>query len=118
MRGGVPIVASDAVLLLTGTIHRDSVARRYSAVWLLADDRPYAARYDDANRSFVGTIPAADLTPGLHHVFAYALRDGSPGSVRISEAARFRLSSAPSGHRYLPDPPAACRDPYQQLAGA
>src|SRR5579863_9915863 len=63
----VRVVDAGGVALLTGTV-AESRLDGYRGVWLLLDKRPHPARYDETTRTFVATIPTADLAKGPHHV--------------------------------------------------
>lgn len=110
-------VDSGAVLLLTGGLAKEPQGRRYSAVWLLVNGRPYPASYNPRDRSFVGTVPTTDLAPGLYRVFAYAAAESMLGNDRISQSLVFRLVPGHGESEFLPDPPTACADPLRELAG-
>lgn len=109
---------SGAVLVLTGELASEPQGRRYSGVWLLVDGRPYPTRYNALNRSFVGTLPTADLAPGIYRVFAYAAAENMSRNDRISQSLVFRVVLGHGESEFLPDPPTACADPLRELAGA
>lgn len=100
--------------LFAGQIGADSRRARYSAVWFLIDGRPYPARHNDGNHSFVGTIPTADLTPGPHDVSAYATSNDAHTS-RITASAVLNVEASQARNQFLRNPPAACADPLAQL---
>jgi hypothetical protein len=107
----MPEVAAGSALVVGGRVWAGQ-----RAAWLLADGRPYPARYDRANGSYTGTIPTASLSPGNHVVAAYAIaRDGR--SYRLSQRTEFRVLSDRGRNEFAASPPAACRDPLRQLAG-
>ncbi len=115
---GRPGVSAGAVLLVAGRVDAPSTARRYDAAWLLAGRHPYPARYDIKNGSFVGTIPTADLTPGVYRLLAYAVRVGGIGNDRISNALSFRVTAGPGGNEFPAHPSPLCNDPLRQLSGS
>jgi len=82
-------------------------AARIAAVWLLAEDRPFPARYDPLTGAFVGAVPS-DFSPQTHSVVAYAIPVASLRYLRIEGAAS--LSGAPNA-------PPECADPLRQLQG-
>jgi len=90
---------------------------RHFAIWLVADDRPYPARYDRKSDSFVATIPSGDLPPGAHALAAYAIVDPPHRYVRIAQSATFQSAPADSSARFVVDPPAVCSDALGRLAG-
>jgi hypothetical protein len=100
--------------LFAGQIGADSRGARYSAVWLLVDGRPYPARYDDGNGSFVGTIPTGDLALGAHAVSAYATSDVAH-TARIASGAVLSVETDHARSEFLRNLPAVCADPLAQL---
>lgn len=80
-------------------------AARYSAVWLLAAERPFPARYDRGDGSFSATIPLAQ-TGGALRATAYAIAAGSGATQRIARSTALNGSAA-----------VRCADPLAQLAG-
>jgi hypothetical protein len=118
MTHGIFTADSGAVLVVTGRIVKEPRGRRFSAVWLFADGRPYPALYNDRSRSFVGTVPTTNLAPEMHRVFAYAIQENAAGNDRISQGLTFRIVPGPGETEFLRDPPTACADPLRQLAGA
>ncbi len=112
---GVLSAPSGSVLLLRGSI-APSPRSRYSAVWLLADDKPLPAKFDGAPGEFVGLLPTSALAFGAHHVTAYAI--GADGATRARVAVPFVFQIVPgAGQReFLSNPPPACADPLKQLA--
>jgi hypothetical protein len=113
---GVSTVSVGAVLLLSGSVTPQRTAHKYSAVWLLADGRPYPTRYDYRRGSFEGTIPTAGLPTGRYRVAAYALREDGRGSDQVSRRTTFGVSLSPGGTAFLRNPPGACADPLEELA--
>ncbi len=92
--------------LVRGSISGPQAAR-VAAVWLLAGDRPFPARYDALTGSFVGAVPP-QFSPQTHSIVAYAIPAGSLRYLRIEGAA------SPSG---VQSAPPECADPLRQLQG-
>jgi hypothetical protein len=106
---------SGTVLLLRGSI-APSARSRYSAVWLLADDRPVPAEFSGAAGGFVGLLPTSDLYSGLHHVTAYAIGADGSTEARVGAPLAFQIVPGAGQSEFLSDPPPACADPLKQLA--
>ncbi len=113
---GVPHATAGAVLLFRGSIPA-KWARRAAAVWLLAGDRPFPARYDERDGTFDATIPTSDFAPGLHRVAAFAILEGGAGNVRIGDGSAFFTEPGGAAPAFLANPPQACADPLRQLDG-
>lgn len=104
------------VALLAGTIG-ESHLDPYRGVWLLVDDRPYPARFDERTRAFAATIPTSDLALGAHRVVAYGITDSADRPVRITQGTAFSIVPGRGASEYLAHPPPVCSDPLHQLAG-
>ena len=114
---GIPTIVSGGVLVVHGSIGRGVPGGAYSAFWMLVDRRPYPSIYDAVARTFVGTVPTVSLAPGPHRIRAYAIAQGEPHSLGISENVAFRVVPGANGNAYLPHPPTVCTDPLRELAG-
>jgi hypothetical protein len=114
-QAGVTTVNADSVLLLNGRL----VRRPFSlvAAWLLVDDKPYPARLNLRDSSFVATLPASELRSGRHVVTAYIMYDRPISIARIAPGVAFEVRSTRTRNPYLAIPPAACNDPLRELAG-
>ncbi|HEY1883617.1 MAG TPA: DUF2142 domain-containing protein [Candidatus Cybelea sp.] len=104
-----------AALLFAGRIDRAANLQPI-AVWFLVNSRPVPGRLASGGGSFAGIVPTVDLAPGLYRVAAYAILKGAPRPVRIGGVARFRIVPGKPGAGLQPRAPAACSDPFGQLA--
>jgi hypothetical protein len=112
---GILSAPSGSVLLLRGSI-APSPRSRYSAVWLLADDRPFPAKFSGAAGGFVGLLPTSALDSGVHHVTAYAIGTDGSTNARIAAPLVFQIVPGTGRSEFLSDPSPACADPLKELA--
>jgi hypothetical protein len=112
---GLLSAPSGSVLLLRGSI-APSPRSRYSAVWLLADDRPFPAKFSGAAGGFVGLLPTSALDSGVHHVTAYAIGTDGSTDARIATPILFQIVPGAGRSEFLSDPSPACADPLKELA--
>ncbi len=103
------------VLLLRGSIP-PSARSRYSAVWLLADDRPFPAKFGGTGGGFVAMLPTSALNSGTHRVTAYAIGTEGSTNARIAAPLVFRIVPGAGQAEFLSGPPSDCADPLKQLA--
>lgn len=112
--GSGPIRGHVSVAAGTPMLARGSVSDRPaggSVVWLLVDEKPYPARYGHDGRSFSGTIPTSESTPGLHRVRAFAADPKTSRYWRIPGTAVFVTSLRRPPLRLIwaaPSPPPKC----------
>lgn len=112
---GILSAPSGSVLLLRGSI-APSARLRYSAVWLLADDRPFPAEFSGAAGGFVGLLPTSAFYFGVHHLTAYAIGPDGSTKARIAAPLVFQIVPGAGQSEFLSDPPPACADPLKELA--
>lgn len=111
---GTDAVAQGSHVLVTGAL--SNASRRFAAVWLRVDNRPFPAAFDAATASFHGTVPTGRLSTGTHRVLAYAIASGSDRSVKLANTVVFHVADELGGSNYLARPPRLCEDPLLQLA--
>jgi hypothetical protein len=112
---GILSLPSGSVLLLRGSV-APSPHSRYSALWLLADDRPFPAKFSAATDEFAGLLPTSALSAGIHHVTAYAIGTDGSTDARIAAPLIFQIVPGLGQSEFPADPPPICDDPLKQLA--
>ncbi|MBV9717941.1 MAG: DUF2142 domain-containing protein [Candidatus Eremiobacteraeota bacterium] len=102
------------VALVAGRLARPSP--RVSAIWILAQDRPFPARYRRSDGSFTATIPSSGLSGGVARITAFAMLSDSLNSLRIAQSAVLAINESDREAHVLPQRPAECDDPLAEMA--
>jgi hypothetical protein len=111
---GLLSAPSGSVLLVHGSIAPSR--SRFSAVWLLADDRPFPAEFSGSAGGFVGLLPTRAMNIGTHRVTAYAIGAYGSTNARIGAPLTIQIVPGAGQSEFISAPPAACTDPLNQLA--
>lgn len=117
----VATVSPDSILLVTGESRTGDFDPARSAVWFVAEKRPFPGAASGERGQpllrFRGELSAAALGPGLHDIRTFYGGDGMKHLVRVEQTIRVRVSDRILTRSYRTQPLSQCADPLRQLNG-